>query len=275
MMDAPYKPENECYCCPSFSWSAVFVGALVAVGLGLLLKLLTISIGLSLFSLDEHGAETLAYSGLFLLLLSAIIAMFFAGLTAGCLGHACCPRRSMFWAYGFITWCLSLILSAIFSSHLAHYVNAFYSSAASKPSVIIITEMSDQMTQAQGSTPAATSNTGATATEPTAAKQVPANVANAAAANPATNSENNNPAVQAGGPSAENKASALNAPANPNENQMLAQDSRRLASSAFLLFFLFLISALAACIGAYCGGRCAARKHPHPHDKTTIGGGIR
>jgi len=56
-------------CCPPhvykrISWTAIFVGAIVAVGLSFLLNLFGIAIGLSAFTLSTDGASVLAVGGL-------------------------------------------------------------------------------------------------------------------------------------------------------------------------------------------------------------------
>lgn len=103
------------------SWSAVFAGALVGVGLGFLLNLFGIAIGLSAYSIN-NGATVVAVGGLIGILIGVIASMLVAGYAAGYLGRGYCPRRNLGILYGFTTWTVALILSAAVSAHISHHV---------------------------------------------------------------------------------------------------------------------------------------------------------
>lgn len=127
------------------SWSAIVAGALIGVGLSFLLNLFGVAIGLSAFSMSEEGASTLAVSGLIGLVLSTIIALFFAGFTAGHLGRLYVPKRNMGMAYGFLTWSVSIIFSALITTQIGGYVSA-YSNNVTQQDVVMIHESSSNAT---------------------------------------------------------------------------------------------------------------------------------
>lgn len=118
------------------SWSAVLAGALVGVGLSFLLNLFAVAIGLSAFSMGEHGATTLAVGGLLGLILSTIVAMYCAGLTSGYLGRLYVPKRNMGAIYGFTTWSASLILTVLLTAHVGSYIDS-YSTTVTRNSVVV------------------------------------------------------------------------------------------------------------------------------------------
>ncbi len=49
--------------CKRISWSAILIGAIVAVGLGFLLNMFCLAIGLSAFTLDDQGKTVVAVGG--------------------------------------------------------------------------------------------------------------------------------------------------------------------------------------------------------------------
>lgn len=104
-----------------FAWSPIIVGALVAIGLGFLLDLFAMGIGLSLYTTDADGAMALAIGGLVGLLIGAIATMFTAGFAAGFFSGPFCKRKRLGFLYGFLAWCLGLILMSILASSMAHY----------------------------------------------------------------------------------------------------------------------------------------------------------
>ncbi len=118
------------------SWTAVFVGALVGVGLGFLLNLFCIAIGVSAFTLNSTGASALAIGGLIALLIGVVASMLVAGYAAGFLGRMYCPKRNMGILYGFSTWTVALILSALVAIPLSHYTAAYVDALEGKSLVI-------------------------------------------------------------------------------------------------------------------------------------------
>jgi hypothetical protein len=118
-------------------WSAIFVGAVVGVGLSFLLNLFSVAIGLTAFTVNKTGAVALAIGGLVGIIIAVVVSMLLAGYVAGYLGRLHCPRRNLGIIYGFTTWCMALILSAIVTSHVSHYVSA-YSNATVGSTVVVI-----------------------------------------------------------------------------------------------------------------------------------------
>lgn len=118
------------------SWSAILTGALVGVGFSFLLNLFGVAIGLSAFSMGDQGVMSLAIGGLFGIIVSTIIAMFFAGFTSGYIGRLYVPGRNMAGIYGFSTWIVAIILTAVLTTHLGSYIES-YSTSVTRSTVII------------------------------------------------------------------------------------------------------------------------------------------
>lgn len=110
-------------CC--LSWKPVVAGALVAIGLAFLLNLFSVAIGLTAFTTNSDGVETLALGGLAATGFGIIVSMFASGWLAGYLGQRHCHKRHLGALYGFLAWCLALILMIFLASHIQSYVS-FY-----------------------------------------------------------------------------------------------------------------------------------------------------
>lgn len=117
------------------SWSAIFAGALVAIGLGFLLHLFGMAIGITALSMGDDGAYMVTIGGLIGLIVGVIVSMLAAGYAAGYLGRLYCPSRNLGILYGFVTWSLALLLSAILASHASNYV-ANYTNNLSQTTVV-------------------------------------------------------------------------------------------------------------------------------------------
>lgn len=115
--------NNEYKCC--LSWKPIFAGALVAIGLSFLLNLFAVAIELSAFTTTSEGVESLILGGLLATGLGVVASMFAAGWLAGYLGKAHCDGRHLGALYGFLTWCLALLLTIFLADHVQHYVS-FY-----------------------------------------------------------------------------------------------------------------------------------------------------
>lgn len=122
---------NTAECCKATQvrvcWSAIITGALVGVGLGFLLNLFALAMGLSAYSSSTDGATVIAIGGLIGLLIGVIVSMAAAGFVAGFLGrfyHCYCHGGVI---YGFVTWSLALILSALLIMPMKHYVTLYES----------------------------------------------------------------------------------------------------------------------------------------------------
>jgi hypothetical protein len=117
------------------SWTAVFVGALVGVGLTFLLNLFSMAIGLSLVSTSKEGMMSLAVGGFIGLAVGAIASFFTAGFAAGYLGRVYCIKRNLGVVYGFVAWCLALLFCVLLTANMGRYV-AYYSNFATNPTTM-------------------------------------------------------------------------------------------------------------------------------------------
>jgi len=144
--------EHGHFHCPTrISWSAIVTGTLIGVGLSFLLNLFGVTIGLSAFSMTHEGVSSLAIGGFLGLIISTIVSMFFGGFAAGYLGRLYAPKRNLGVIYGFTTWSVSIILSAIVTSHFGHYVDT-YSANVTGNTVNVMQEKPAASTKAQPST---------------------------------------------------------------------------------------------------------------------------
>jgi hypothetical protein len=131
------EPKHFCWA-KSISWTAVIVGTLVAIGLAFLLNLFGIAIGLAAFKTTQDGIST-------------IVAMFVSGWVAGYLGKSHflnhpgrCYNHNLGTLYGFVTWCLALVVTILLVSSATKFVSGYYS-ALSDPSSIVIGTQLDTM----------------------------------------------------------------------------------------------------------------------------------
>lgn len=125
-------------CDRMYAWFPVVVGGLIGLGLGFLLELLSISLGLSLFTTDPDGARTLAISGVLGMLIGTIVTMYVTGFTAGFLSSRS-PRSQMLGAlYGFAAWCFSLILMVLLATAIGNFVAQYTMSTSAYPRVQMV-----------------------------------------------------------------------------------------------------------------------------------------
>lgn len=119
--------ETNCnvYDQPRICWSVIFVGAFVGLGLAFLLHLFGTAIGLSAYRSSSVSLPELAIGGILGLIISVIVSMGLAGFVAGYLGrfHSCHCHHGVI--YGFVTWSMMLILSAVFVLPFTHYISAY------------------------------------------------------------------------------------------------------------------------------------------------------
>lgn len=120
--------------CKCFTWKPVVAGALVAIGLSFLLNLFSVAIGLTAFTTNSQGVENLALGGLIATALGIVVSMFASGWLAGYLGNRYCTKRHLGALYGFLSWCLALILMIFLAEYMAKYI-AFYTHFISGTSV--------------------------------------------------------------------------------------------------------------------------------------------
>jgi uncharacterized membrane protein len=131
-------------CGGCLSWRAILAGALVAIGLSFLLNLFGVGIGLSAFAISDTKTEALAlaFGGYIAMVVSVMIAMFVAGWVAGFIAHPKCPSGCHGILYGFLTWCLALILSIFLVSSMGRFMSYQYN-ALSNANVTNITMTSN------------------------------------------------------------------------------------------------------------------------------------
>ena len=120
----------------NISWSAIFVGAFVGLGLNFLLNLFCVSIGLSVVTTTSNGVASFAIGSFIGLLISVITAMFVAGMVAGYLGRAFCPQRNLGALYGFTAWSVALVLLVTFASHMSHFVTSYTNTIYNRPATV-------------------------------------------------------------------------------------------------------------------------------------------
>lgn len=125
---------NECHC---LAWKPIIAGSLVAIGLTFLLNLFSVAIGLNAFTTNSEGVQTLAFGGLLGTAIGIVAAMFASGWLAGYLGQRRCTKRHLGALYGFLTWCVSLLLAVFLASHIHEYV-AFYGHFLSGTTDVIV-----------------------------------------------------------------------------------------------------------------------------------------
>jgi hypothetical protein len=106
-----------------FSWSAVFVGALVGLGLSFLLHLFGMAIGLTAYSTSPEGTKALAIGGFVGILITTIVSMYLAGLVTGYLSRPYCYKRHLATTYGFTTWTVMLIVTVLLTTHIGRFVD--------------------------------------------------------------------------------------------------------------------------------------------------------
>lgn len=124
MIDPTYYCHNH----PRFkriSWSAIIVGAIVGIGLSFLLNLFGIAIGLTAFTLSQDGVIVLALGGLIGIIMGIVASMMTAGYVAGYLGRLHCPQRNLGIVYGFTTWSIALIFSAVIGAQISAYITSY------------------------------------------------------------------------------------------------------------------------------------------------------
>jgi hypothetical protein len=132
------KPEEHCSVFPfkRISWTAIFVGALVGLGLTFLLTLFGVAIGLSAITVNKSGASAIAIGGLSGIAIAIVASMITAGYASGYLGRIYAPKRNLGILYGFTTWSVSLLLCTAVWSHIGQYA-ATYSQSVIGSTVVI------------------------------------------------------------------------------------------------------------------------------------------
>lgn len=122
MMNNEVLHPSECKC---FSWQPIIAGALVAIGLSFLLNLFGVAIELTAFTTNNRGVETLVFGGLLATALGVVVSMFATGWLTGYLGQRHCSKGHLGALYGFLAWCLALVLVIFLADPVQHYLS-FY-----------------------------------------------------------------------------------------------------------------------------------------------------
>lgn len=135
-------PQDKIHTCchmprKLISWSAIFAGAFVGIGLSFLFNLFSLAIGLSVFSITNKGLISITLGGLIGLVIGVIVAMYLAGFSTGFLGRHCSTKHNLGILSGFITWCLIVIFTMFLTSYLGRYLSV-YANFISNPSTIIV-----------------------------------------------------------------------------------------------------------------------------------------
>jgi hypothetical protein len=130
--------QNHKHCSVKcFSWSATFVGGLIGLGLGFLLNLFSIAIGLSAFTTTQAGISTFAVGGFIGFAIGTFASMFAAGWISGYLGRPNCATCNSGALYGFVAWCLTLILGVMLAGPVSHFVSAYSSNLTNHTLTVI------------------------------------------------------------------------------------------------------------------------------------------
>lgn len=107
-----------------FFLDATFVGAFVGIGLSFLLILFSLAIGLSAFSTTHEGITAFAVGGFLGIAIGVIASMFVTGMIAGVLGRPYCKTCNSGALYGFVAWCLVLVLGILLTGPVSKFVSA-------------------------------------------------------------------------------------------------------------------------------------------------------
>lgn len=128
------------------SWTAIFSGAVIGVGLNFLLNLLTLGLALSCFSIALSGKTEFSLVGFLCFCVSAMIAMFTTGWIAGKLTPRVLLHPAWGILYGFLAWSVLLIITIILITNMIQYT-AFHSNFSSNLTAIKITNNAPMLTQ--------------------------------------------------------------------------------------------------------------------------------
>lgn len=153
--------NHQCCSIKCISWAAIFVGAIVGVGLGYLLNLFSVAIGLSAFTTSPEGLTAFAVGGFVGFAIGGVVSMFVAGWTAGYLAHPYCSKRNSGSLYGFTTWVVAFIMGVALAAPIGHYVS--HSAAFLSNHTIVVTHMDGRDEMVANQAPATTEVDKATA----------------------------------------------------------------------------------------------------------------
>ena len=135
--------------CECLVWKPILAGSLVAIGLTFLLNLFSIAIGLTVFTTSSEGVQILAFGGLLGMGIGITASMFASGWLAGYLGQRHCNKRHLGALYGFLTWCVALILVIFLTSHFQQYIS-FYAGFLSGSAEMVQASSASSISNASG-----------------------------------------------------------------------------------------------------------------------------
>lgn len=128
---------NDQKCCVGcISWSGVFAGALVAIGLSFLLNLFAVAIGLSAFRMSAQGAATFAIGGYAGMVVGIVAVMYVSGWIAGFIGRAHCATPQCGALYGFVAWCVALVMLVFIAMQTSDVVTVNFQPLANHYAVV-------------------------------------------------------------------------------------------------------------------------------------------
>ena len=137
-MNITERNEHSC-CFKCISWSAVFAGGLVGIGLTFLLNLFSVAIGATVFATSKEGIVTIVVGGFLGMLVGVIAALFVSGWVSGYLGRKYCANRHIGALYGFLAWCVTLLITVTLASNMNQFVASYYAALSNSSSTIIRT----------------------------------------------------------------------------------------------------------------------------------------
>ena len=116
------RTNKEC-CIDCVSWTSIIAGALVAVGIGFIFDLFGLAIGLKAYTNSPEGHKVLMASGFFGIVVCVMVTMFIGGWVSGFLGRGTCTNKRFGILYGFLTWCVALLISVFITTSAGEFVN--------------------------------------------------------------------------------------------------------------------------------------------------------
>lgn len=149
-VDSSVTASTQAYCCPPrvLVWSAIIAGALIVFGLTFLLQIFDKALGIQILKTStESGTEAMVWGGFIASIIGIIATMFFAGWVSGHIAKYHIYHNNVFTGYsyarhygllyGLLTWCLGLLLSLIFITHMgiAQYHHPY---RAQNPSLSVV-----------------------------------------------------------------------------------------------------------------------------------------
>ncbi len=156
------------------SWSAVFTGALIGLGLSFLLNLFAIGIGLAAYHTSEQGAVAFAIGGFVGMAIGIFASMFFAGWVTGYLARFTSTNRHLGALYGLTTWCLTLAIAVMLAGHFRPFVvSQFHSLTNSSEVAMAMSAYGGVGTEPQANTSTVPSVNGVITTITTSPNTVP------------------------------------------------------------------------------------------------------